>query len=89
MTKLTYQRGSKQGKILDDAKANYKPFKLPDYLQPQIGKSPKEENEDRAMLNFLHEICYQIWTQQKIENSKKIINEESNIIHPCEYRRAS
>jgi hypothetical protein len=84
MKQLTYERGSKQGKILDDAKANYKPFKLPEHLVVE-----KETNEDREALNFLHEMCYQIWTKQKLENKNKIENEESNLIHQGEYRRAS
>jgi hypothetical protein len=84
MKKLTYQRGSKQGKILDNAKADYKPFKLPENLQIENSK-----NEDRETLNLLHEICYQIWTAQKLEKIKKLENEESNFIHTSEYRRAS
>ena len=40
---------------------------------------------------FIHEICYQIWTQKNISQNNLTFtkNEESHIIYPSEYRRAS
>lgn len=92
---------SKQGRIKDDAKAEYKPFKIPtqftvENLRKELGEDGKNYSDEeleiiQAGFNFLHEICYQTWVNQRTKaNTLTLIkNEESNIIYPSEYRRAS
>lgn len=91
----------KQGKIRDDAKSEYKPFKIPpqntiDNLRRDLGEEGKNYSEEGLQsiqegLNFLHEVCYQSWSRQKTKTNILTLtkNEESNIIYPREYRRAS
>jgi hypothetical protein len=89
MKQLTFKRGRKQGKVPDDAKSLYNPFKLPEKFEPlKISEDGnKDEIEKREFLNFFHEICYQLWVQNQLKQKQE--NEESNFIHTSEYRRAS
>lgn len=92
---------SKQGRIKDDAKSEYKPFKIPpqftiENLRKDLGEDGKNYSDEELQtiqegFNFLHEICYQTWVKQKTKTNTLTLtkNEESNIIYPSEYRRAS
>lgn len=99
---------AKEGRIKDDAKANYKPFKCPqlftieklkmEYQKEGIVYSDEKLVSIRNAFDFFHEICYHAWINRKnkeetsikeIQHLTLITNEESNIIHPSEYRRAS
>lgn len=92
---------SKEGRIKSDAIANYKPFKCPnhfsteqlknEYRKEGVELTDEEAQNIRNAFDLLHEICYQAWTNSKKEtnNLTLIKNEESHIIYPGEYRRAS
>jgi hypothetical protein len=91
--KITYRKSKRQGRIADDALPTYKVFKLPlfdtndlqkEYAKDGIVLTDEELKLRREALNFMHEIAYHNF---KTEN--KVENEESNIIYPSEYRRAS
>lgn len=96
--KPNHMRKNKKQKILYNSKADYKPFKIPDSINEEhirkIFKEPQSNEEIREMrsaFNMFHELCYQSWVQHKQNNQtlEITINEESNIIYPGEYRRAS
>lgn len=92
--KITYRKPKRQGRVHDDALPTYKVFKLPifdttdlkkEYAKEGVELSNEELQARREALNFMHEIAYH--TYKNIIQIKE--NEESNIIHPSEYRRAS
>lgn len=92
--KITYRKPKRQGRIHDDALPTYKVFKLPifdtkelqrEYAKEGITLSEEELKLRRDALNLMHEIAYHNFTT----NKQELENEESNIIYPSEYRRAS
>lgn len=92
-------RKNKKQKILYNSKADYKPFKIPDTINEEhirkIFKAEQHSDEEigqmRTAFNLFHELCYQSWVlhKQNKQTLKFTVNEESNIIYPSEYRRAS
>jgi hypothetical protein len=86
----------REGRVPDDAKAKYIPYKLPNFTIEELKKeyenlgiqlSNEELQQKRKAFDFLHESIYLTYTNNK--KIKEQHNEQSNFIHPCEYRRAS
>jgi hypothetical protein len=92
--KITYRKPKREGRIKDNELPTYKVFKLPNFgieeLQKEYQKEGIELSENelklrREALNFMHEIAYMNYNNNKQNKN----NEESNPIHQSEYRRAS
>jgi hypothetical protein len=92
--KITYRKPKREGRIPDNALPSYKVFKLPIFNNEELQKEYKKEgieltleelNKRREAINFMHEIAYQTFKA----NKQTLENEESDIIHQSEYRRAS
>jgi len=91
--KVTHNNLSKLEALTSD-----KPYKQPKRIPlAEIKKELKETGKDltderlQEIQNFIYqlsEIIYINWTKKNIQ-SKPIQDEESNIIYPSEYRRAS
>lgn len=98
--KPTYMSQSKQGRVKNDAKAEYSIFKKPTYTIAEVRAIYEQDGEKysdaeieeiiKSLLVF-HELIFQLWVndKNKTNNLTLIKNEESSIIYPGEYRRAS